>query len=283
MAAQWDSGDMLTIDGLSCWFGLKSFVPRGISRIEDGNAIDAIEYDASIYTYTAGTVPSGAANTYAADFANTPPAAPTGLSVVSQGTNQATAYALIRVTTPPASNWAFLVAQIRNNSTGEIAEARLELNGGNYEATLTGLKTGSGHTVFAFAVNGNNVKGATVSTTFTTPGPAQYISDSHITTSGVSGTSIASASINRSRSNTGTGSTSVSLTTGSPLARVTLDVYTFFPKTGDKNSVSGHCYFVASETRNASLSGDEAQFDIYWDGTSGIGQVAYINYRTFNA
>jgi len=95
------------------------------------------------------------------------------------------------------------------------------------------------------------------------------------------GAVIIDGSINQARSLTGTGSTSFSMTTASPLARATLDTFTFFPKTADKNSVTGHCYMIISETRNAAPTGDEAQFDVYWDGTSGLGQVAYVNWRKF--
>ncbi len=202
-SAQWDNGDMLDITSTSCWSGVKSFVSRGITRIADGNQIDAREYDANVFTYTAGTIPSGAGNTYAPDYSQTPPAAPSGLSVVSQGTNQATAYALIRVTTPPSVNWASIVAQIKNSSTNEIYQATLQLNGGNYEATISGLKTGSSHTVVAWAVNPRGVQGvATSAVGFTSPGPAQYISDTHITTGGVTNTSVGNSTLTLTRQNT---------------------------------------------------------------------------------
>jgi hypothetical protein len=84
---------------------------------------------------------------------------------VSQGTSadtdgKLTAYALVRAV-PPAANWARLMVQLKDTTTGEIYQAQLTLNAGNYEATVSGLRPNRVHSILCWAVNPNNVDGAT--------------------------------------------------------------------------------------------------------------------------
>lgn len=165
---QLDAGDMITIDREIAWGGTKKrFLIEGVSRPADANRFALREYDADVYVYTAGTLPTGATNVYGPDYSFTMPAAPTALTVVSQGTSvdndgKVTAYALIRAT-PPSVNWSRLMVQVTDTTTNEIYQAQLLLNAGNYEATVSGLRPNRAHQVVTWAVNANNIDGAIAS------------------------------------------------------------------------------------------------------------------------
>lgn len=158
-ASQWDPGDALTLDGISCWDGEKLFVPLSVARANNANQIEAREYSAALYAYPAGSASATPGNGYGPDYSQTPPAAPTGLAVFSQATAINTdgtvkAYALIRAV-PPALNWTKLFALATNVATKEIYLTELKLNAGNYEGTLTNMSPGQAHTLVAYANNGN--------------------------------------------------------------------------------------------------------------------------------
>lgn len=160
---QFRAGDVVAIASSIHWDAGKLFAMPRVSRPPNGNEVTLEEYAAAVYAYTPGTLPDGATNGYLPDYSQTPPAAPTGLTVVSQGTSvdtdgKVTAYTLIRAT-PPAVNWSRLVAQVKDTTTNEIYQAQLILAGGNYEATVSGLRPNRAHTVVAWAVNATNVDG----------------------------------------------------------------------------------------------------------------------------
>lgn len=162
-AVQLANGARITITDAVTWSGAKDFIMTGVRRPADRNQVTLREYDATIYAYTAGTLPAGATNTYSPDYSFTPPAAPTGLTVVSGGATVAAdgtmrSFALIRAT-PPAVNWERLMIQVTNSVSGEIYQAQLRLNAGNYEARITGMHPNVAHTVIAWAVNANNIDG----------------------------------------------------------------------------------------------------------------------------
>lgn len=166
-AAQIANGARITIVDQVHWTGPKDFIALGISRPADANNLTLQCYDEDVYTYVAGTVPSDATNDYSPDYAFTPPAAPTGLQVVSQGTSadndgKVTAYALIRAV-PPAVNWSRLMVQVTDTTTNEIYQAQLRLVSGNYEAVVGGLRPNRAHNVVAWAVNANNIDGTSTS------------------------------------------------------------------------------------------------------------------------
>jgi hypothetical protein len=172
-AAQLANGAVIDITDSVLWSGTKSFIATGITRPADANNLVLREYDVAIHTYTAGTLPADATNGYSPDLSYTRPAAPTALTVVSQGTSadtdgKVTAYALIRAT-PPALNWSQLRIQVKDTTTNEIYQAELRLSGANYEATVSGLRPARAHEVVAWAVNANNVEGTvTTAVPFTT-------------------------------------------------------------------------------------------------------------------
>ncbi|MGD9953463.1 MAG: hypothetical protein AB7S87_12875 [Burkholderiales bacterium] len=163
-AVQLGPGEVITIENEIAWGGArKALICEGISRPADKNQVRLREFDPAVYVYVPGTLPAGATNVYGPDYSFTPPAAPTGLTVVSKGTSvdndgKVTAYALVRAT-PPAVNWARLMVQVTDSTTNEIYQAQLLLAAGNYEATVAGLRPNRAHTVVAWAVNANNLDG----------------------------------------------------------------------------------------------------------------------------
>jgi hypothetical protein len=166
-ATQLTNGTRISITDSVYWIGVKEFLVVGVTRRADHNELKLREYDASIYTYVAGTLPTNATNTYSPDYSYTLPAAPTSLAVISQGSSidadgKITAYALIRAV-PPTVNWARLMFQITDTGTNEIYQAQARLVSGNYEATISGLRPGRAHNVVAWAANANNVDGISTS------------------------------------------------------------------------------------------------------------------------
>jgi hypothetical protein len=167
-AAQVANGSVITITDAVNYVGAKNFIATGITRPADANAIVLREYDAAVYVYTAGEIPADATNVYSPDYSFTQPLQPlTGL-VVSGGTSadtdgKVTAFALIRAT-PPAVNWSLLRVQLTDTTTNEIYQAQLVLNVGNgfYEATVSGLRPNRLHSILIWAVNANNIDGATL-------------------------------------------------------------------------------------------------------------------------
>lgn len=164
-AVQIANGDVINLTDYTNWTGAKDFIGTGITRPGDKNDVVLREYDASIYTYTPGTLPADATNTYTPDYSFTAPLAPSGLSVVSQGTGidadgKVTAFALIRVTTPPAVNWAWLNCVVTDTVTNETYPAKLTLNAGNYEVMVSGMHCNHTSNVVAQAVNATNQFGA---------------------------------------------------------------------------------------------------------------------------
>lgn len=140
----------------------------GATRAEDRNELALRAYAAGVYTYVPSAPPAGATNVYGPDYSFTPPAAPTGVSVVSQGAavdndGKVTAYALVRAT-PPAANWARLLASVTNTTTNEVTQADLVLTGGNYEVRVPGLRPNQAHTLVVQAINATGIFGVASAT-----------------------------------------------------------------------------------------------------------------------
>jgi hypothetical protein len=171
-AVQLNVGDVLTIIEPLLYAGKRHFMIEALSRPADANEVKLREFNSTIYDYTPGTLPAGATNVYGPDYSFTPPAAPTGLTVVSQGTSadtdgKLTAFAKIRAI-PPAVNWSLLMVLVTDTTTNEVYLGQLLENAGNYESVVSGLRPNRTHSVVAWAVNNNNVDGAvTVAVPFT--------------------------------------------------------------------------------------------------------------------
>lgn len=186
-AVQLANGARITItDDGNHWQGAKDVLLTGISRPADRNRIRLRDYDEAIYTYSAGDLPTDATNGYAPDLTFTPPAAPTNLTVVSQGQSadndgKVTAHAKIRAT-PPASNWSRLMIRVEDTTTGEEYTQQLFLVGGNYETIIAGLRPNRAHRVLAWAVNANNLDGTvTAWTNFTSANATNALSAPTVT------------------------------------------------------------------------------------------------------
>lgn len=155
----------LVLDG---WMTLDA---REILRVPDGYDV-TFEVPASTdYTYTPGVIPSSAVDDNSPDYSYTYPGAPASVAAVSQSPGTASTYVLIRATPPsPSVNWVKLTGQVTNLTTNEKYTAQLVLNGGNYEATVPGLRPNQLHSLVAYATNANNLDGANVAgANFTTP------------------------------------------------------------------------------------------------------------------
>lgn len=158
------AGDLVAIDSPLNWAGSKIFAAPAIARPADRNQLTLREYVEDVYAYTAGTLPADATSGYGPDYSFTPPAAPTGLQVVSQGTSadtdgKVTAFTVVRAV-PPSVNWAQLFVQLTDTTTGEQYTQELFLVSGNYDATFSGLRPNRLHAIRAWAVNATNMEGA---------------------------------------------------------------------------------------------------------------------------
>lgn len=173
--AMFDSGEVITVDGVSCYRGERQWLIRGVDRPTDANALTAREYNAAIYTYTAGTIPAAATAPYAPDYSQTPPAAPTSLTYTAGGSGttpsaDGTARAYMAYTVvAPAVNAVRIILQAQD-ATGGVARVEAKKNGGVYEAVLSNLRPGVSHTVSAYAINANGIEGSVVSEVRNSPG-----------------------------------------------------------------------------------------------------------------
>jgi hypothetical protein len=175
--AMFDNGDVLTVTGVSCYTGNRDWLIRGVERPTDANTLTARQYDSTIYTYGAGTIPAGASSGYAADYSQTAPSAPTGLTYVggSSGTTISTdgvgrAYMFYSVTPPtPANSFARIIFTAQDGGGGYV-RVEGKKNGAVYEAVLGNLRPGVSHTVNAYAVSANGQEGSLVSETRSAPG-----------------------------------------------------------------------------------------------------------------
>jgi hypothetical protein len=138
--------------------------------------VELRQYLDAIHVYTPGTLPANATTGYAPDSSQTPPDAPTGLSIMANVTtlNQdGTAQCALTVkATPPTINWAEIWFMAQNTVTNEIYLGQgADIGGGEYGTTLAGLRPNAAHNLFAWAVNGFGLKGAVTS-------PAPFTSQS---------------------------------------------------------------------------------------------------------
>lgn len=172
-AAQLANGEVINVTDNVSWRGAKDLIATGITRPADSNRLTLREYDANVYVYTSDPLPNDATNVYSPDYAFTDPLAPTGLTLVSQGTSsdtdgKTTAFALVRAV-PPALNWSELWVQLTDTTTTEQYTQQLFLTAGNYDAVFSGLRPNRLHSIKVWAKNSNGRAGATATiSNFTT-------------------------------------------------------------------------------------------------------------------
>jgi hypothetical protein len=165
-ATQQANGDRISVTDSTNWTGTKDFILTGISRPADSNSVKLREYDASIYAYTAGTLPSDATNVYTPDFSYTAPLAPASVGLSSTGVSadndgKQTAFAFFTVAPPANSNWAKLTVQLKDTTTNELYQAQAAfVSPGVYSVSIGGLRPNRLHSVSAWATNANNLDGA---------------------------------------------------------------------------------------------------------------------------
>lgn len=168
VGGQWYAGDLLPIDGVSCFRGVRTFFILGGSRPGDANIMRAREYDSTIYTPDSYTLPTGATNGYKPDYSKTPPTAPTSPGAPSGGVTpdvdgKATAWQQIRAVLPSV-NAIELWAQVRNLVTNAtITTQCTTVNAPYLESKVPGLAPNVLHDVIFWAVNSNGVAGAVTS------------------------------------------------------------------------------------------------------------------------
>lgn len=192
--AQFNVSQVITLSSPINWPNARDFIIRTVRRAPNVNTLDLLEYDSTVYTYTGSTTlpgdPINASGDYQPDYSQTPPAAPTALTITATAValdrdGSGTAMVTVR-STPPAVNWAQIWFAAIHNVTGELTMVQgSSVGGGNYGATLTGLRTGNVYQLKSYAVNSFGLQGAlqatfnataigggATDTTFTTPGYA---------------------------------------------------------------------------------------------------------------
>lgn len=169
-------GSRIRLDSDYVFSGQKDFLVLGVRHLEDRNELDLREYDETIYTYVAGTLPTDATTGYQPDYSKTPPLAPTGLTVVTNGIVRnedgvVTAYAEVKAT-PPVLNWSTMFFSITNAVTGEVYKQEGDdIGGGEYGTTIYGLRPGISHNLTSWARNEFGLDGAAAATVnFTSAG-----------------------------------------------------------------------------------------------------------------
>lgn len=170
----------------------RTWMVRDVQRTPNANKLDLIEYSAAVYAYTASpTLPTDAsALGYEPDYSQTPPAAPSALTITAAGVALAPdGTSDARVTarcTPPPANWSQIWFSAIHNVTGEVSLVQgTDIGGGQYGTTIGGLRAGNVYQLKAYAVNSFNLQGAlqgtfnataigggAAVTTFTAPGYA---------------------------------------------------------------------------------------------------------------
>lgn len=190
---QWQAqralGEVVTLSSAPMYASARDWFIDRVQQIPGGVSCEARQYAAAVHTYSAGTLPNGATTPYQPDYSQTPPSAPTAMaitagSVATAGDGTMTARITAKAT-PPAVNWAELWLTVIHNTTNEIAAlVRADsIGGGEYGATLSGLRPGEvyklhGYCVNAFAMQGSvqntfnatAIGGGATDTTFTSQG-----------------------------------------------------------------------------------------------------------------
>lgn len=188
-------GDVITVTSAAFGVHDTQWRVRDLKHIVGGLEIEATPYDASLTTYTAGTLPADAVDAYQPDYSNTPPLAPTGFRITATASAlQGDGTLVARVTAdtiPPTVNWESLWIAAIHNTTSEVTLGRADdVGAGRYGLTLTGLRPGEVYQLKAYAVNAFGVQGVVQGTfdataiggggavtTFTTAGYATLPAD----------------------------------------------------------------------------------------------------------
>lgn len=136
-----------------------------VRHIVGGVEISALPYDASLASYSAGTLPADAVNDYQPDYSQTPPLAPTSLRITSGGTDAVLGAYVAVDALPPAVNWATVWFVLEHNTTGElIIQPGQSVGGGREGLVLSGMRAGEIYKLSAYAANSFGLRGATVTT-----------------------------------------------------------------------------------------------------------------------
>lgn len=155
------------------WDGEKLWQVRSASLVPAGSSVTAWEYDPSVYATSAGTPPSDATTGYQPDYSNTPPDAPTSLSVddsdaVVNDDGGVTSWATVSAT-PPSVNFQRMIFQAVNDTTNEVTTQEGEaVSSGDWETTFASLRPNANYTIFAFGRNKFGIDGVTDSVAHST-------------------------------------------------------------------------------------------------------------------
>lgn len=181
-------GEVISVASPINWTGPLSWKIRSITRGPNENALELIQYDAAVYTYTPSeSIGQDSSDAYSPDYSNTPPAAPSAMSITGGGTSvtrDGNSGARISVqATPPTVNWAEMWFAVIHDVTGEIIRQQGVVAAGVATANIGGLRAGEVYQLKSYAINGFNVQGVILDTfnataigggaavtTFTAPG-----------------------------------------------------------------------------------------------------------------
>lgn len=176
-AVQLETRERVTITNNLHWGGAADWLIERVQRPEDKNVLTLREYDATIYTYTSSSAPSGASSVYTPDYSFTTPAAPTGLtynsgaSGVTFATDGVTRAYMAYSVTPPTVNYSRIVFDAID-PIGGITRVEGKQNGSVFEAVIAGLRPGVTHTIQAYAINATGISGQVASESRAAPGSA---------------------------------------------------------------------------------------------------------------
>lgn len=182
-------GQRVDITSPLLWPSSRAWLVRGVVRLPNGNELDLIEYAGAIYTYTPASSAIDAVDTYQPDYSQTPPAAPSAMTITAGGALAAqdgtVSSRIVVQATPPSVNWSEVWFAVVHNVTGETLRVQGDIAGSVATASIGGLRAGEVYQLKSFAINAFNVSGVVQSTfnavaigggsavtTFTAPGYA---------------------------------------------------------------------------------------------------------------
>jgi hypothetical protein len=157
-------GDVIEVDSSSVYDGTETWKVQSVKQIPNGLDLRLLEHNPEVYNYTSGSLPTDATQGYKPDYSETPPAAPTNLSVDANGTYQSedgTTLGFLELSADlPDVNAQYIEFLVTNTVNNQQFVQKGEVKSGStYYHRFQGLEPGVDHDYVAWAVNSDGVKG----------------------------------------------------------------------------------------------------------------------------